>query len=364
MAVLTIFIAISFLFYCANRAEKRREEEKSGDFALFIAYGSMMLIHLMMIFFGILTQLVGIVIAIDEGQVAIFDSPLTEAYLEAGIDLAAIDFSLINFSMIGMGMWVPSLIGLFFLIKRVRKEIAKLIPISAPNYVHAVALSLSVFVLTNLFVTLGFNLENLTGIISMEGVADAAENSDLLGAIWGQNIGFFLMSLIGVGWLTRRSWGETSERLKLEVPYFMELLIGFGCGIVAVIVISAVGYVVEEIGWGNNEVDALSEVLYGPFFSSIAGVLTVALAAAWGEETLFRGALQPRFGRILTAIIFALVHSNYGISFVTVMIFLLGIVLGYLRDRYNTTTAMITHATFNGTQALLAYYLIQSGVGF
>jgi len=86
-----------------------------------------------------------------------------------------------------------------------------------------------------------------------------------------------------------------------------------------------------------------------------AGVLTLGLAAALGEESVFRGALQPRFGLILTAILFALMHSNYGITLSTVLVFGVGIVLGLLRLRYNTTTSMLAHAIYNITLGLVTY---------
>ncbi|MCX6043262.1 MAG: CPBP family intramembrane metalloprotease, partial [Caldilinea sp.] len=78
------------------------------------------------------------------------------------------------------------------------------------------------------------------------------------------------------------------------------------------------------------------------------------LAAGIGEEALFRGALLPRFGRVYTALLFALLHSNYGITLSTVVVLLLGLMLGWLATRYNTTTAMIAHAVYNSTLALLA----------
>jgi len=83
--------------------------------------------------------------------------------------------------------------------------------------------------------------------------------------------------------------------------------------------------------------------------------LTLGLAAALGEETIFRGALQPRFGLILTSLLFAIVHSNYGLSISTLVVFLLGIVLGLVRIRHNTSTSMIVHAIYNITLGLLAY---------
>jgi hypothetical protein len=89
--------------------------------------------------------------------------------------------------------------------------------------------------------------------------------------------------------------------------------------------------------------------------TSLPGVLTLGLAAALGEESVFRGALQPRFGLILTAVLFALLHSNYGITLSTVLVFAVGMVLGLLRQRYNTTASMLAHAIYNISLGLITY---------
>jgi hypothetical protein len=66
-----------------------------------------------------------------------------------------------------------------------------------------------------------------------------------------------------------------------------------------------------------------------------------------GEELLFRGALQPRYGIILTSILFALLHSQYGFTFITLGTFVLGCVLGVLAKRYGTTHSIIAHSLYN-----------------
>jgi uncharacterized protein len=71
------------------------------------------------------------------------------------------------------------------------------------------------------------------------------------------------------------------------------------------------------------------------------------VGAAVGEETLFRGAMQPRFGLLLTTLVFALMHSQYGFSAATIIVFLVGLVLGFVRLRENTSSSMICHATYN-----------------
>jgi membrane protease YdiL (CAAX protease family) len=112
----------------------------------------------------------------------------------------------------------------------------------------------------------------------------------------------------------------------------------------------------SQVGLGANpDVERLTEQMLGPMLTSLPGVLTLGLAAALGEESIFRGALQPRFGLVLTAILFALLHSNYGITLSTVLVFGVGLVLGVLRLRYNTTTSMFSHAIYNITLGMITY---------
>ena len=86
----------------------------------------------------------------------------------------------------------------------------------------------------------------------------------------------------------------------------------------------------------------------GPWF-------LLGLAAALGEESIFRGAVQPKLGLLLTALLFALLHSQYGLSFSTVAVFGVGLILGVLRLRANTSTTMITHAVYNISLGLISY---------
>jgi len=66
------------------------------------------------------------------------------------------------------------------------------------------------------------------------------------------------------------------------------------------------------------------------------------------EESLFRGALLPRFGIVVTAILFAALHIQYAVSFATLEVFVLGLGLGWLRVRSGSTlTCMVTHAGYD-----------------
>lgn len=73
----------------------------------------------------------------------------------------------------------------------------------------------------------------------------------------------------------------------------------------------------------------------------------IALLAGVGEETTFRGALQPRFGIVATAALFALIHIQYGPTFVELWVFVHALIYGLVRRHLNTTTAVIAHSTYD-----------------
>lgn len=87
--------------------------------------------------------------------------------------------------------------------------------------------------------------------------------------------------------------------------------------------------------------------------NNLAGAVFFGLGAGASEETLLRGAIQPRYGIWVTSLLFALLHSQYGISFVLAGVFCMGLILGLLRSRINTTAAILTHAVFNTIVVLI-----------
>lgn len=102
----------------------------------------------------------------------------------------------------------------------------------------------------------------------------------------------------------------------------------------------------------NNEIQQTTDEITKNV-SSIAGAVFFGLGAGASEETLLRGAVQPRYGIWITSLLFALLHSQYGISFVLGGVFCMGLVLGFLRNRINTTAAILTHAVFNTIVVLI-----------
>jgi CAAX protease family protein len=83
--------------------------------------------------------------------------------------------------------------------------------------------------------------------------------------------------------------------------------------------------------------------------------LVLGISAAVGEETLFRGALQPKYGLVFTSLIFALLHVQYDLLLIVASLFPVGIILGLERKYLGTTASMITHALYNALVVVGGY---------
>jgi len=169
-----------------------------------------------------------------------------------------------------------------------------------------------------------------------------------------QNAALIAIAFIAVGIGFHRSPRAAIERLGLRIPTGRHVAIGLGLVFVA-FVISAIS---------SGLVSLLQPDLYDEInenlremtteFDTAWGALILGIMSGAGEETLFRGAIQPRFGIVFTAIVFALLHAQYGASFVTLGVFGVGILFGLERKYFNTTTAIITHATYNTIAVLIS----------
>ena len=341
--VVLLFIPWVMILWLANLAERRQQEGNAESRRAFawLAYGLLIVIYGILVLFGMLSVGIGL---LQRGPLG---AQLQGMYSASGLGD-------VSWTTVGLGLWLPSTLGVVLLVPAVRRLAARVIPIDARSAVHAVALSYSALVLVNLLITLGMGLKNLAGALESSAAAGVPYNVTAL--IWVQDVTMLLMALVGVGWLSRRGLGAAVQRLGVIMPTWAQAGIGLGVGIAMVPVILLLERLASQLGLGANpDVERLTEQKLGPMLASLPGVLTLGLAAALGEESVFRGALQPRFGLILTAILFALMHSNYGITLSTVLVFGVGVVLGLLRLRHNTTVSMLAHAIYNIALGLITY---------
>lgn len=345
ISMLFLFAPLIFILVLANLAEARRQQAAPYQGWAATSYVILGLFYGLAILGGLAINLVSVLLQQQPDA-------LNQFGLQQGADNPLLKFD--SLPLLGFGLWVPSLVGLLLLLPPVRRLLARFIPIDAASPVHAVALALSVLVVIQLLFTLGVGLNNLADTLAQQEAAGATTNTML--GLWVQQLMTAVFACFGVGWLVRRDWSTTLRRLGLVVPTPGNVILGIVIGLGMVPVVMAVERLSAQFNIGSDPgVEKLTEQLLGPLFTTPFGIITLGASAALGEETLFRGALQPRFGFILTALLFALVHSNYGISMSTLIVFLLGLVLGVVRMRVNTTTTMIIHAIYNMSLGFLAY---------
>jgi uncharacterized protein len=351
---LTIFVPLTLLFYLVNLSEKNRtiEHPKRGKVLGVISYTLVILGYLIAFLIGIALHLLALFINSPSGEKI---KQAIEQYLqETPLEITPLVDRL---DLIGLGLWVPSLVAILIFIPPIHRALAKLIPYDPFRRVHIVALSISMLIFLQLFITMGIGLDLLSQSIEME----TSPEISTLSFLWSQDLLMAFLGLIGVGWLTRRNGSESLQRLGLFKPTARQFLIGLGVGVALAGLLIVTELILVPTGFTiNDEVEELTEKLIGPLFQSILGILTLGLAAAIGEETIFRGALQPRFGLIFTALLFSLLHANYGFTFSTFVVFVIGLALGWVRNRYSTTISMIAHATYNISLSILGNWIFQS----
>ncbi len=317
------FVPFIVILLLANFAERRGEP-------LFrvLTYLALAVINLALIFFGVLALAAGLVLANTQENV-MATMPIQPQWLPLG-------FWLIVTGVLSFVPFVPV----------VRHAIARVLPIAPASMVNVTALVFAIYLLgmTPVQLALLGDLENLANLESVLGTSE----------LWQQGAAFILMGLIGVGLWIRRPADAVADRLGLAWPTLRQWAAVIGITIGFVLLDAALAFVWLQIDpAGFERIGRITESMFGGLMSPL-GALTIGLAAGLGEEIIFRGALQPRFGLWLTTFLFAISHLQYGISPAFVQVFLLGLMLGYVRIRGNLTMSIAIHTLYNTTLVALA----------
>jgi len=341
---LLVLLPLLLILWLANFADRKRAEGEADSARLLglVSQGGLVALYAVLILLGVLLGAVGWLAQSP------FGTELGNTYRSLGFDPTVLP-------RMGLGLWLSSLVGIVLLLRPLRRLFGRQVRAFDPSStVQAVALSYSALILLNLLVTLGLGLHNLTQLMESNTAEGVAYNP--MAGIWAQDIIFAVMALVGVGWLSRRNLSSALRRVGVVLPSWRQAITGVGTGLLMVPVILLLEYLASLLGISaNSDVEKLTNQMLGPLLTSVPGVLTLGLAAALGEESVFRGALQPRFGLFLTALLFALLHSNYGLSLSTLLVFVVGLILGLLRRRFNTSTSMLAHAVYNISLGVIAY---------
>jgi hypothetical protein len=250
--------------------------------------------------------------------------------------------------LVGVALCVPTLL----------KIVGRRPPtfLTDPPVLLALWLFAMVLLTNNLIGILGFDQLEKIGAFSL-GTGGRLP----VGLLLASQLPFAIVAVLGVGAGVRRGPRPTLARLGYGPLGLTQI------GVVAAFVAGAFAVslgadaLFREVQPGlYREVGEISGTLFDPrgmgTGTAVLFALLIGVGAGLGEETLFRGAVQPVLGILPTSVLFASMHVQYGPSLLLGYIFVLSVGLGYLRRRFNTTASFLAHAGYNFVSVMAAYF--------
>jgi membrane protease YdiL (CAAX protease family) len=244
--------------------------------------------------------------------------------------------------LVGLGFGLP-------LLRPVRQALARVTPLDPASAIDMTGLCM-VLGLLGFFVgtSLAPMAENPPEVIPSVGIAE----------LLVQAAAFVAIAYIAAGFPYWRDLRSATARLGIVVPDPRTIGIAIAATVACFVVASIAGLISQQFEPGLSEsldqiVDEMTAQVQNPI-----GAIVLGASAGIGEEAIFRGALQPRFGIIIPSLLFMLLHGpQYGFNLALLGLFGVSITLGLVRKHVNTTAAMITHALFNAVQVLALTYV-------
>jgi membrane protease YdiL (CAAX protease family) len=237
-----------------------------------------------------------------------------------------------------VGIMATAAIAATLASRPVRERVARVLPIDPDSPVHAYALVLAVILFGTQVATFAF-----IDVLAADQAAPPLSLVDLAAS----EAPFLIMALAGVGLYVRRNTADAAERLGLTRPAWWHVALALAAAGAFLAFIAAADNLshawTPEVA---NRVTRTTDHVFGGLQNPI-GIAALALLPGICEEILFRGALQPRIGLLATAVLFASIHTQYGLSLDVLSVLVVAIALGVIRKYTNTTTSCVCHVSYN-----------------
>ncbi len=242
--------------------------------------------------------------------------------------------------------FLTALVASLPLLPQVRRWLARWLPIDPGSLVHMTAITFAIY-------QIGLSLGQMALIGDLETLATAEEILTIWDVILS-GIPFVLFALAGVGFFIRRQGQRTWERLGLRRPTWKKLLAAIGIAGLLLAFDFVVSWIWQGIDpAGYDMLEKVNESLFGNL-ATVGGAIALGLSAGISEELLFRGAIQPRLGLLLTTVLFTIGHLQYGLTLATLEVFVIGVVFGLMRRRTGSVVVcMVSHIAYNTIGTLL-----------
>jgi len=251
----------------------------------------------------------------------------------------------LNWGAVAVASLLTGILAFLPLIAGVRRGLARALPIDPESPVHMTALVLAVYMI-------GLSLAQMALIGDLENLASVGLELTAWDVLLS-GLPLLIFGLVGVGLWIRRGFGATAERLGLLRPTWKQLLAALGVTALLLGLDLVVNLLWAEVDpFGYELMDRVMRSLFGGL-GTVVGAIVLGLSAGISEEILFRGAVQPRLGIVLAAVLFTIGHLQYSLTPATLEVLAIGLILGLVRKRSNTTVCIIIHALYNMTGALL-----------
>jgi membrane protease YdiL (CAAX protease family) len=253
---------------------------------------------------------------------------------------------------IGVGIMITAVAAAVLAFDPVRKRVAGVLHMDADNPVHTLALVLAVILFGS-----QISLVTFSDVLA----ADRSQPPLTVLDLFAQEVPFLIIAVTGVGLYIRRQAAEAAVRLGVVRPAWWQVTLALAAGGAFFAFSLGVDSLSHTFTPGvAHNVDITTQHIFGGLGDPV-GIAAIALLPAVCEEVLFRGALQPRLGLVVTALLFTSIHTQYSISFDTLAVFILAVGLGLIRKYTNTTTSSICHASYN---LLVSFGITGAVLGF
>ncbi len=244
---------------------------------------------------------------------------------------------------IGLGLSLP-------LIKPFRELMGKLLPMDPDSPIDwsglAIVLGLLGFLIPSAFV----DSEPIP-------LADNSATALTTGLLQ-QLLAFVALAYVVVGYRNYRTGPEATERLGIQMPTGTQIRMGL-VGVLAAFVAANIGGLLTQwlqpdvLDGLENSMESITSAVVNPFVA-----IVLALSSGIGEEVLFRGAIQPRLGMVLSALLFTFLHAQYGFTWVLLGLFLIGMIFAWLAKNYGTMSAVVAHVVYNLAVVILQVWVL------
>ncbi len=292
-------------------------------------------------------------IAVGFGISALADAPPTPG---EPLQLSPGDW--LRVALIFLGTLASVAVGACLLLPPVRRLVARVLPIDPDSFVHTIAL-VAVVTLTLIcfmpLLVLGFPpmlalVDQLSGQATERG--EAGQLLDLVyGLIWT-----IPCAILAVGYGISRDLGQALQRLGLVRPTLRQVGAAIIIALLLVTAVQLIGIATDwlwgQFGWETTDDEAFGELM--SFAINPLGALVIGVTAGLGEELAVRGVLQPRLGLLLSNLFFTSLHALQYSWDALLVVFLVGVACGLVRNRTNTSTAAIVHGVYNFVLVMLA----------